>query len=64
MDMRDHIRERSKLAHTYAEDGAYHSAARILTQLAVDIAEHARLVDLDMDLPSRPTKTVTIELAA
>ena len=62
MDMRDHIREKSDLAHTYAEDGAYHSAARILTQLASDIAEHALSVDAEMGVKHDALTTIYIEL--
>lgn len=41
MDMRARIKEQSDLAHFYAEDGAYHSAARILRELAAEVAAHA-----------------------
>lgn len=50
MDMRDHIREKSDLAHTYAEDGAYHSAARILTDLAKEVSEHAHRIDAELGI--------------
>lgn len=46
MDMREHIKEQSSLAHTYAEDGAYRSAARVLEKLAKEVSAHAdRLYD-------------------
>jgi len=41
MDMRNHIKERSELAHTYACDGAYVRAAEILEELAATIRRHA-----------------------
>lgn len=43
-DMRTRIRERCELAITYAEDGAYHSAARVLQSIADETAEHAKRV--------------------
>jgi hypothetical protein len=39
--MYDRIRERSDLAHTYAQDGAYTRAAQILTELAQEVTRHA-----------------------
>lgn len=44
MKMYDFIRERSALAHTYAEDGAYGSAALILTDLGLAVTRHAEEV--------------------
>lgn len=41
MDMRKRLRERAALAQTYADDGAYHSAARVLRELAAEIQDHA-----------------------
>ncbi len=41
MDMRDVIKERSELAHSYACDGAYFRAAQILTELAGAVQQHA-----------------------
>lgn len=41
MDMRTYIKERCDLAHTYAEDGAYRSAARILQECATTVQQHA-----------------------
>ena len=35
------IREKTELAKTYAEDGAFHTAARILEELAKDVKQHA-----------------------
>lgn len=49
MDMRDHIKERSELAHTYACDGAYLSAARVLQDLATTIKAHADRVNASID---------------
>lgn len=45
VDMRSHIRTKCKLAQTYADDGAYHSAARILQELGRDTLAHALHVD-------------------
>lgn len=42
VDMRERIKEQSGLALFYAEDGAYHSAARILTELAAEVQAHAQ----------------------
>lgn len=43
--MPDRIKERSELAHTYAEDGAYASAARVLEELALEVRNHANVVN-------------------
>lgn len=40
MDMRNHIKERADLAHTYACDGAYSRAAQILEELAQTVRAH------------------------
>lgn len=42
--MLDYIKERCELVHTYAEDGAYGSAARVLRQLAYEVQEHAESI--------------------
>jgi len=42
MIMHERIKEQCDLAHFYAEDGAYHSAARILTALAEEVSAHAQ----------------------
>lgn len=42
--MHEHIKERTGLAHTYAEDGAYSSAARILEELALEVRDHANKI--------------------
>lgn len=42
--MYDVIRDRCALAVTYAEDGAYHSAYRILNQIALETKQHAERV--------------------
>lgn len=47
LDMRKHIKERTELALIYAEDGAYHSAARVLADLHTEVRRHANQV---MDL--------------
>lgn len=41
MLMYERIKEQSDLAHFYAQDGAYHSAARVLTDLAAEVRAHA-----------------------
>jgi len=41
MDMRVYVKERSELATTYAEDGAYRSAERVLRELAETVKQHA-----------------------
>lgn len=45
MDMRVRVREQSELASVYAEDGAYHSAARVLSDLAAEVKAHADRID-------------------
>ncbi|CAN7164483.1 hypothetical protein LJR234_000328 [Mesorhizobium amorphae] len=35
------IREKTDLAKTYAEDGAFHTAARVLEDLATVVSRHA-----------------------
>lgn len=40
-DMRDYLKEQTALAHSFACDGAYHSAAKILEELALSIKAHA-----------------------
>lgn len=42
--MPDHLKERCELAKVYAEDGAYHSAARVLQDLADEVKAHAENV--------------------
>lgn len=41
IDMRVRIREKCDLATIYADDGAYHSAARVLRELAEEVQRHA-----------------------
>ena len=48
VNMREHIRLKCELAQAYAEDGAYHSAARILQELGRDTLAHALHVDEQM----------------
>jgi len=38
----DRIKEQTELAKTYAEDGAFLSAARVLRQLAADLEAHGK----------------------
>lgn len=40
-DMRDFARRRADLCVAYAEDGAYHSAARVARELADQLQAHA-----------------------
>jgi hypothetical protein len=40
-DMREYARRQADLCVTYAEDGAYHSAARVARKLADDLQAHA-----------------------
>lgn len=49
MDMRKHIAEQATLAVFLAEDGAYHSAARILRALAAQVQKHADRVHGDLE---------------
>lgn len=44
-DMRVWARTRAKLVCIYAEDGAYHSAARVARELADALQAHADHVD-------------------
>ena len=48
MDMRQRIREQCDLAQTYAEDGAYHTASRILSELAAAVTVHAERLDAQL----------------
>ena len=48
LDMREHVREQAELAISYAEDGAYASAARVLRELARVTQAHAEAVTDDM----------------
>lgn len=41
-----HMQERFDLAQTYALDGAFHTAAKLLGELAADVKKHA--VDCDV----------------
>jgi len=41
MNIHEHINEKTELAKTYAEDGAFFSAARVLKDLAGDVHRHA-----------------------
>lgn len=45
VDMRDVIREKCGLAQTFADDGAYHSASRVLAELAETVKAHAVSAD-------------------
>jgi hypothetical protein len=42
------ITERTRLAKTYAEDGALHSSVRVLRDLALEIELHAQAIDREM----------------
>lgn len=41
MNIHQHMRESIELAQTYAEDGAFHTAAAILARLAIEVKGHA-----------------------
>lgn len=45
MNIHELIAEKVDLATTYADDGAFHSAARIFGQLMVDLQRHAMASD-------------------
>lgn len=45
VDMREHVKEQCDLAHSYACDGAYVSAARVLRNIAREVESHAIRVD-------------------
>lgn len=47
--MPDHIQERCELAHTYACDGAYGTAAKILFDLTKTVQAHADRNRLALD---------------
>lgn len=42
--------DKTELAKIYAEDGAFHSAARVLRQLAQTVEAHAAACDRDLDV--------------
>lgn len=44
-DMREYVREQCELAQAYANDGAYHSAARVLYDAGNATKKHAMNVD-------------------
>lgn len=48
--MPDFIKDRCDLAHAYAEDGAYQSAARVLRTLAEEVQAHADNINKEMGL--------------
>ncbi|WP_054310000.1 hypothetical protein [Mesorhizobium sp. 1M-11] len=45
MNIHELMTDRADLAKTYAADGAFHSAARILSDLAEKVQEHADYCD-------------------
>ncbi|MEQ9244505.1 MAG: hypothetical protein RLO21_00805 [Nitratireductor sp.] len=45
MSIHELIREKTELAKLYAEDGAFHSASRILRELAAAVQQHACELD-------------------
>jgi hypothetical protein len=47
-DVRKHIKDQAALAHTYACDGSYSSAARVLRHLANEVTDHAERVTVEM----------------
>lgn len=40
--MHEYLKEGADLANTYAEDGAYHRAAEIYTEVAKEARKHSR----------------------
>jgi len=40
-----HMRDQQMLAKIYAQDGAFHTAAKILRTLADDVEQHAKFCD-------------------
>lgn len=50
-DMREYAREEANLCVTYAEDGAYHSAARTARRLADELQAHADRVSPVIAVP-------------
>lgn len=52
------IEEKTDLAKTYADDGAFHSAARVLEDLATHVSRHAVACDAafaEAPKPGRPS---------
>jgi hypothetical protein len=45
MTIHDKMRQQCQLARTYAEDGAFNSAARVLRDLAIVLEAHAKACD-------------------
>lgn len=45
MNIHQLIDEKTDLAKTYAEDGGFHSAARVLEDLATHVSRHAAACD-------------------
>lgn len=45
MNIHERIDERASLAKTYAEDGAFRSAARVLAELSAELVKHADWCD-------------------
>lgn len=42
MNVHERIKEQVDLAKIYAEDGAFHSAAKVLRKLADEVEQHAK----------------------
>jgi len=45
MNIHERIAEQTELAKTYAEDGAFRTAARVMRNLADEVQEHADACD-------------------
>lgn len=45
MNIHRHMKEKTDLATTYAKDGAFRTAARVLNTLASDLVSHAEATD-------------------
>jgi hypothetical protein len=54
-DINERIAERTELAGIYAEDGAYHTAADILRELADEVKAFAEARDAAVGIVQPPT---------
>lgn len=64
MSIHDLIRERTDLAKTYAEDGAFRSAAGVLRQLADDLDLHMDRCDAWMNTAMRRAQLETTGMSS
>lgn len=54
MTIHELIAEQTDLAKTCAEDGGFHSAARVLLQLSYDVEQHAQSCDTELNAALAP----------